>query len=268
MLIALMYHDVLEGTEASGFPGTDADSYKLTAALFRSHLNAIGQTPGTKPLTLTGRLLNRGDWPALSNEHKQRVAFTFDDGGVSAYSPIADMLEEKGWRGCFFVTTDYIGRPGFLTKAHIRELHARGHTIGAHSCSHPGRFADCGEKRLLEEWSGSAGVLADIVGEAVTAASVPGGHYARRVAIAADASGIRALFTSEPTTSLTQVGACTVIGRYTVKRHMPAAEAAAIAAGKELPRLRQYALWNAKKALKLAFGPVYLKARKTLLGRV
>ncbi|WP_135553082.1 polysaccharide deacetylase family protein [Paenibacillus cymbidii] len=265
MLIALMYHDVLAGTETSGFAGADADSYKLTGALFRSHLAAIGQTSGTKPLTATGRLLHSGDWAAHTRETRHRVLFTFDDGGISAYSLIADRLEEKGWRGCFFVTTDYIGRPGFLTKAHIRELHVRGHTIGAHSRSHPGRFADCGEQRLLAEWGGSAGALADIVGEAVLAASVPGGHYARRVAIAAEASGIRALFTSEPTVSLTQVGACTVIGRYAVKRQTSAAEAAAIAVGRELPRLRQYALWNAKKVLKLAFGPVYLKARKTFL---
>ncbi len=36
-----------------------------------------------------------------------------------------------------------------IRQSHIRELHDRGHTIGAHSCSHPGRFADCGEQRLL-----------------------------------------------------------------------------------------------------------------------
>ena len=42
-MTALMYHDVVEPgqEEASGFPGRDANSYKVTAARFCAHLDAI-----------------------------------------------------------------------------------------------------------------------------------------------------------------------------------------------------------------------------------
>ena len=67
--------------------------------------------------------------------------FTFDDGGVSYYTVVADRLEAQGWRGHCFVSTDFIGQRGFLTAAQIRELDARGHVIGSHSASHPARFS-------------------------------------------------------------------------------------------------------------------------------
>ena len=40
---------------------------------------------------------------------------------------VADELEQMGWRGHFFITSDWIGRRGFLTAGQIRELRRRGH---------------------------------------------------------------------------------------------------------------------------------------------
>src|SRR5262249_60003963 len=76
---------------------------------------------------------------------RQRLPFliTVDDGGVSYHRFIADRLEERGWRGHAFVSTDFIGAPGFLTASEIRELDDRGHIIGSHSASHPSRFSQC-----------------------------------------------------------------------------------------------------------------------------
>src|SRR5437867_4850213 len=54
------------------------------------------------------------------------------------------------------------------------------------------------------------------LGEPVTAASVPGGCYSRRVAAAAAAGGIKALFTSEPITTAHHVDGCVGFGRYTI----------------------------------------------------
>src|SRR5439155_279734 len=127
------------------------------------------------------------------------VLLTFDDGGASAYGCVADLLEGAGWRGHFFITTDYLGTPGFVGGAQIRELAGRGHVIGTHSCSHPTRMARCSWDRLIGEWSRSAQALAEVLGEPVRVGSVPGGAFARRVAAAAAAAGLTALFTSEPT---------------------------------------------------------------------
>src|SRR5205823_11855730 len=104
---------------------------------------------------------------------KQGCLLTFDDGGASAITTIAPMLEEFGWRGHFFITTDYIDAPGFLTREQIRELHRRGHVIGSHSCSHRGRMSSQPAERLVREWGISKEILSGLLGEEVTTGAVP-----------------------------------------------------------------------------------------------
>ena len=50
-VIALMYHDVVAPgcEETSGFPGRDANSYKVTVGRFRAHLDAILGTTSGEP---------------------------------------------------------------------------------------------------------------------------------------------------------------------------------------------------------------------------
>jgi peptidoglycan/xylan/chitin deacetylase (PgdA/CDA1 family) len=259
MAVTLLYHDVTPrgDDDSSGFPGAGAARYKLTLEEFAEHLAAIARAaPGT---TLRAE--------ELAARPEAGLLLTFDDGGASALAPTADLLEEHGWRGHFFMTTDYVGAPGFLNAAQLRELHARGHVIGSHSCSHPARMALCGREQLLREWRQSREVLADVLGAPVTVASVPGGYYTRAVAEAAAEAGIRVLFNSEPTTRLATVGGCLVVGRYTVYRGTSARAAAALAAGRRLPRWRQAFWWNVKKAAKAVGGRTYLALRERLLRR-
>ena len=243
--LAIMYHDVVEEGNfgASGFPGEGADIYKLERGEFARHLEAIRAT-GVKDVLLT-----------------------FDDGGASALSPTAGMLEQLGWRGYFFVTTDWIGKPGFLTAEQIHELDARGHAIGSHSCSHPTRMSHLSPQQMLQEWKASTERLEAIVGHPVTVASVPGGYYSTRVAEAAAEAGIDTLFTSEPTAREQIVNGCRVVGRYVVQRGMGPEWSAGFAAGALSPRLRQAALWKAKRIAKALGGSVYLRVREAVLNR-
>jgi peptidoglycan/xylan/chitin deacetylase (PgdA/CDA1 family) len=243
--LSIMYHDVVENGNyaASGFPGEGADIYKLGRKEFARQLEAIRAAGGGE------------------------VLLTFDDGGVSAYDPIAGMLEQYGWRGYFFITTDWIGRPGFLNAEQIRELDQRGHVIGSHSCSHPTRMAREPWERLVAEWKGSTDRLATIIGHRVTVASVPGGYYSRRVAMAAAEAGIETLFTSEPTAAMHTVNGCRVLGRYVIMQGMGPEWAAGFATGKLVPRLRQALLWNAKRAAKAVGGGAYLRVREAILRR-
>src|SRR2546423_9925897 len=164
--LAIMYHDVVEpgADDASGFPGAWPALYKLERGEFERHLNAIREAIGDKPVSLA-------DQPSPNCP----LLLTFDDGGVSAYDPIAPMLEARGWRGHFFITTDRIGQPGFVTREQIRELRGRGHVVGSHSCSHPTRMSALTRADLLREWRESIAALSDILGEAPLVASVPGG---------------------------------------------------------------------------------------------
>ena len=255
----LTYHDVVEPGQdkASGFPAADAAVYKLETAQFAAHLKAIAAARRERPVVAADLLRGRGGSEAW--------LMTFDDGGASAHTHIADMLEERGWRGHFFITTDYIGTPAFLTVNQIRELRARGHVIGSHSCSHPVRMSHCSPAEMLREWRESLKVLSDILGEPVDTASVPGGFYSRQVALAAAEAGYKLLFTSEPVTRSREVQGCLILGRYMIQRKTSPKVAAGLAAGRLAPGLQHVFVWNAKKVAKRLGGKYYLELRKSLL---
>jgi len=263
-MISLMYHDAIEGraNESSGFHWPDAASYKLEAGVFDQHLQAIARV--CEPPTIVSDILSAGPKPQRSTGEWM---ITFDDGGVSAYAHIAERLEELGWRGHFFIATDYIGAEGFMDRAQIRELRRRGHAIGSHSCSHPLRMASCGRRQIEREWSVSVDLLSNLLGERTDLASIPGGQYSRQVAEAAAQAGVRALFTSEPTVRRRQIAGCLTLGRYAIQRWTAPRTAAAIASGKIFPRARQTLLWQAKKMTKTIGGEYYLKFREALARR-
>jgi hypothetical protein len=63
------------------------------------------------------------------------------------------------------------------------------------------------------------------------------------------------------------VDGCLVLGRFGVQRGVSAEWAAAVASGADLPRLRSYLFWNAKKALKRVGGEYWLDFRKRFLAK-
>jgi peptidoglycan/xylan/chitin deacetylase (PgdA/CDA1 family) len=240
-----MYHDVVEpgAEDASGFPGRDANSYKVTVDRFRAHLDAI---------------LERRSSAALP-------VITFDDGGSSA-RVAADLLEGKDLRGCFFVTANYIGTRGFVDAAAIRDLDRRGHLVGSHSCSHPLRIGHCPRGQLRDEWTRSREIISGILGRGIELASVPGGDFRPAVAEAAAEAGFNDLFTSEPTTASRSAFGLTLHGRFIIRSWTPARIAAALSAGDYLPRAQEALVWKVKKLGKQLGGQGYLRIRRLVLG--
>jgi peptidoglycan/xylan/chitin deacetylase (PgdA/CDA1 family) len=249
-MIALMYHDVVaaEDADASGFPGRDAALYKVAPEQFDRHLRTLASTLAARP-----------DVQAPS-----APTITFDDGG-SAAMLAAELLERYRFVGHFFITTNYIGSPGFVHAAHLRDLRGRGHIVGSHSASHPLRIGHCPWPQLVDEWMRSRDTLAQLLGEKVECASVPGGDFAPDVARAAVAAGFSRLFTSEPTRRVHTLFGVTVLGRFTVHRWTRARTIGSLAAGWRVPIARQAVVWNAKKVTKQIGGERYLHLRRLLL---
>ena len=253
--ITLLYHDVIEGGrhQESGFTDPAAYRYKLERNAFVEHLQAIAKVLQAAPITVE----------ELAQVSQQPTPFTigFDDGGVSSATIIAEELGQLGWRGHFFITTDRIGKPGFVSEAQLRDLDAAGHRIGSHTCSHPNPMATCSESQLLDEWSRSIARLADILGHPVDVASIPGGAYGKNVARAAAKAGIRWLFTSEPVRKTWQIDGCTLLGRYGIECEDAPGKAAAFADENALVCLREWSLWNTKKTIKRLAGPFFYRFR-------
>lgn len=80
------------------------------------------------------------------------VAFTFDDGFEECYTVVAPLLEKFNTKGAFFINANYISsgddyQKQFndrtltytklpMTWEQVKELHNRGHLIGAHTLDH------------------------------------------------------------------------------------------------------------------------------------
>jgi peptidoglycan/xylan/chitin deacetylase (PgdA/CDA1 family) len=259
-ITGLLYHDVVpQGRyDVSGFQAHDDNLYKIDCVEFRRQLKAISAHARGRPETMAA---------APRNDAPRRLLLTFDDGGVSASLYTAEILEEFGWPGHFFMTTDRIGAPGFLDESQLRALRRGGHAIGSHSCSHPERMIACTASDLDHEWRDSVRRLEDVLGERVNSASIPCGFYTRPIASAAAAAGIQVLFTSEPVTTSWIVDGCLIVGRFCVHRGVSTEWVSAIIANRPLPRLRRYLAWNGRKMLRAAGGPAWLKARKAILAR-
>lgn len=249
----LLYHDVVRDGRwtDSGFSAGHANIYKLTTDDFAAHLDRLRRVAPAPHLATDGR---RGGW-----------MITFDDGGSSALLEIAPRLEMHGWRGHFFMTTGWIGEPGFLDEAGLREMARRGHVIGSHSVTHPLVMAACPPEQLRREWHESVARLTSILGTTPVVASIPGGAYSDTVAAAAGEAGIRMLFTSEPTARSWRVGPVTCLGRYTLWRGMSPDAAANFATGTGLWPVRQRVQWEAKKLAKTVLGSSYQAIRERML---
>lgn len=189
-----MYHDVVSETDkSSGFQNESAFMYKVDAAKFEEQVKAIQEC---------------------------EVIFTFDDGGVSFLTTAAPILEKYGKKGVFFISTKYIGSPGFLTCRQVKELEERGHVVGSHSHTHPTNMAELSRDELLFEWSESVKILADILGHPVTVASIPNGYDSTEVVNTAKQAGITELYTSKPADKVEVQNGCKLVGRFVVHDNM------------------------------------------------
>lgn len=241
--VSLLFHDVfVRDPRESGFASAAADRYKLPVREFDAQLRSLGQA--------------------------RAVKLTFDDGGVSFYTIAALALELRGLRAYCFVTTGRIGSRGFLTSAQLRELDARDHILGVHSATHPARFSALSDASMRREWTVSRRALEDVLGHAVTVASVPGGYFSSRVAAAAAECGLRVLFTSEPVRATRVMHGCEVVGRFTIRRGSEPDLSSRLAQPAPWARWREWAAWHAKGLVKPLLGSSYPRVADWIYGGV
>ena len=82
-------------------------------------------------------------------EDSEKIYLTFDQGYENGYTPaFLDALKEKGVKGVFFLTGDYLRRQPELVQRMIDE----GHVLGSHSDAHP----DMPSLPLEEVWEDTA----------------------------------------------------------------------------------------------------------------
>lgn len=192
--LVLMYHDIVSNKyPTSGFKKVGTMQYTLSEERFETEVRS------TKD---------------------DNVIYSFDDGGSSFYTIIADILETYGKKGIFFISTKYIDTPNFLTKEQIIELENRGHLIASHSHSHPTKISALTIEECINEWKESKQILESIVNHEITCGAVPGGAVSYMVYDCMIEVGYKTIYTSEPTTVIKQYKGSQIIGRFGITRKM------------------------------------------------
>ena len=111
----------------------------------------------------------------IRNKSSQKFAIlTFDDVPSSAYELAVPILQKLDLPFVFFITTDYIGKEGYLNLEQILKLDAMSLcTIGAHTVSHPMlRLV----QNSLKELADSKKILENILGHSVDYMAYPYGR--------------------------------------------------------------------------------------------
>jgi peptidoglycan/xylan/chitin deacetylase (PgdA/CDA1 family) len=125
------------------------------------------------------------------------VCVSFDDGEESVFAKAAPLLAHFGGVGVAYVTSDWVGSPGYLSVAHLRQLAGLAWTIGAHGKSHR-YLVELGDRDLADELRGARHALEDALGAPVADLALPGGRGDARVFAAAHAAGYTSIATSLP----------------------------------------------------------------------
>ena len=193
----LMYHALWPDVESAALeahcaadpqlrdPG--ARRYGLSIQQFAVHLAAIRQAGW----------LTVKQWDELRKipEPTRKILLTFDDGHISNFELALPALQAQRFHAGFFITTDWISRPGFMNETQLRNMREAGMALGTHGCSHR-YFSDLSETELQRELVDSKKKLENILGEPIVALALPGGRGHPRLRALAHEAGYEFIFTS------------------------------------------------------------------------
>jgi peptidoglycan/xylan/chitin deacetylase (PgdA/CDA1 family) len=185
----LMYHALESAEYPAGAKDAGEQRYVLQVEQFRVQLEYL-HNEGFRTFLLQ-ELLDLEEWPDKS------VVLTFDDGHESNFALALPLLQMYAFNAEFFITTDWIGTPHFMTVEQVKALHDAGMGIGSHGLSH--KFLDdMNSSEIERELHKSKNILTGITGQKVTSFSAPGGRMRRGVADIAEDIGFRIVCTSQP----------------------------------------------------------------------
>ena len=247
--MSLLYHEVSNDPQSTGFQRKSALPYKHPEKEFLEHLGLLADSD------LNVITINDLDGLAQNN----KALLTFDDGGKSAMF-ISKKLDELGMKGHFFITTSMIGNKFFLNQEEIIDIAGRGHIIGSHSHTHPNIFKSLSKKNMLYEWIKSKEILEEIIGSEINSCSIPGGDADKKTYSTASEVGYKFIFNSDPSLSLSKKGESLIIGRICPKRGEKVEKIKKYIALKGVQR--EYNKRMLKNYLKKILYPLYIYRRK------
>jgi peptidoglycan/xylan/chitin deacetylase (PgdA/CDA1 family) len=204
----LLYHNVVPNKpELSGGP----DWFSVSARAFDQQLDRIIQRD----------FLGCSIAEAMRRDGKPRIAITFDDGDAGQYQRAFPALAEREMTATFFIVTEWVGQPGYVSWDELRTMKDAGMSIQSHTCTHP-LLTELPPERVAEELIRSKERLDRELGQDTDMIALPGGFFPRgsyralaREAgyrVVATSNWGRNLYRSNPTGGASLVRRCTIKG--------------------------------------------------------
>ena len=163
-------------------------------------LNFHGVGPVTRPVDDGERncWLDQGMFDAVLELAKgqSHVRLTVDDGNASDHEFILPSLLNRGLTAEFFVCSDRLDQPTFLSRAQVRDLKAKGMLIGSHGAAHRA-WRHLSDRELVVEIEDSKAILEDVCESVIDSAACPFGAYDRTVLAGLKRAGYRIVYTSD-----------------------------------------------------------------------
>jgi len=221
--VFLMYHEI----EEPGRPLCQAEPgyvrYVPHSSKFRSQMDFI-KRQGWRGVSVSEAL----------NHQPGNIAITFDDGSETDLLFAAPILREFGFGATFYITTGFLGKPGYLSESQLRELCALGFEIGCHSMTHA-YLTDLDDEGIHREVADAKSQLEQIIRRPVEHFSCPGGRYSQRVSQVARSAGYRSVATSRMQMNSASSDRF-ALGRVAVMRSTSLAEFAELCSGRGFKR--------------------------------
>jgi len=148
----------------------------ISPGLFRKHMLWLRQ----------GRFQVAGDEACAKaawkeNLWERKTAITFDDGYLDNYQHAFPVLREYAFAAVFFVTTEDVGKKGFMTWEMLREMASvPGIEIGSHTLEHKS-LSEISEKEAWTSLVSSKKILEEKLGREIRGISYPCGSFNEKI---------------------------------------------------------------------------------------
>jgi peptidoglycan/xylan/chitin deacetylase (PgdA/CDA1 family) len=129
------------------------------------------------------------------------LIISFDDGWENQFEYGFPLLQKYHDTATFYVVTDYLDHPNFMTTEQLKTMVAAGMAIGCHTRSHP-YLTSLGGERLRDEIAGAKAIL-ETEGFKIDTFAYPYGAYNQKVVAMVQAAGFRSARTADGGTRVT-----------------------------------------------------------------
>jgi len=208
----------------------------------------------------------------LANGGPNQVAITFDDGTRGQFDHAVPALLARNMTATFYVTTEWVGLPEYMTWNELEQLVEWGMSVQSHTRTHP-FLSQVDDQRLWSELMESRLVLNRRLSQETSEIAFPGGDIPRRTSqrMIKDVGYTVAVGTRWGTNSCSEqvdpgfhpVRRCTVRGAVT------AAWTRRVIAGDQLLAIRHYVRESGLRNLRSRLGAErYARWRRAVLNAV